>query len=210
MDLHYLGKYNDSPVDEWTAFFFFKYYHALVAAGEIISLHWVSDCGLKTQNRSYHADLILTASFFFHEAPILGMLRNFVSSINNLLRWILFQSHLFSDFSKKQTVSLLSKTSCRYEYPIVLILLINSMRNTNTQLSQFAYLFQVAEDFGLGYNEINGSFFCVDCIAPNPFKAYWSRYGEYPILCSSLNCVLLERNFENEFRIRRSVMICWP
>ena len=31
-------------------------FHAHVAAVESISLHWVSDCGLKTQNEWYHSD----------------------------------------------------------------------------------------------------------------------------------------------------------
>ena len=47
-----MEKYKISPIDKYAAFCLI-FMHK-IAAVESKSLHWVSDCSLKTQNESYH------------------------------------------------------------------------------------------------------------------------------------------------------------
>ena len=111
------------------------------------------------------------------------------------------------DILGKRVIFLLWKKTCCYVYMISLILLIKkSMMNSKALLTHFSNLFQVTADCGLGCDKFKCYFPSISHWFTSSFKESWSKFGERPGLGSSLNEVAPEPNFENQFRIWRSVM----
>ena len=105
-----------------------------------------------------------------------GRLRRFVF-VNPLpfVLNIVLKDPLFvtgNDILEKRVIFLLWKKTC-YRFVIYFIFLIKSMRNPNTQLDPFFYLFQVVTDCGFWCTEVKCWFFRVTSI--NSLKAYWSK-----------------------------------
>ena len=86
----------------------------------------------------------------------------------------------FYDILDKGVISLPWKKTCCYRYAIFLILLTKSLRNPNSQLAHFNYLFKMAAYCELGCNGSSANFRVLfpGLISTNSLKASWSMSEE--------------------------------